>query len=471
MTSAGAASRASDSVDPSIGPGTGAAPDDGTRRRLSPAVLTPLLITLLTGLALLAGYVNKARCVGPEFDAAGRSGPNYEIRHYRDLCYSDIQHLWLGRDINEHVFPYVHGGITPDGTLYGGSVEYPVLTGLIMWAGAIFAHDDGAYLRCSALLLAPFGLLTGALLGRLSRWRALLWAIGPPLVLYAFHNWDLPAVACAVAAVAVMHDPSERLTRLGLHTVARRGGWAGLLLGAGFAFKLYPGAFVLPLALYVLTAQPSRLDWAGALRTVGAAAGVAVAVNLPFAVAGYSGWWASITFQQRRLVDNTTNSIWYWGLRPWSDPGNRQFQNIISVVSPTLVLASFALALYVGLRRYRHTGVYPWVQVSAAMLVGFLLLHKVDSPQYMLWLLPFFVLVRIRWGWIAAYLVCDAAMGLGIFRWFYELKVGGDNIVDGLAAQAVMVGVWGRAALLVALFGVFLSSDTPAVTRSGFESV
>jgi uncharacterized membrane protein len=419
-----------------------------------------LLVTVLTGLTLVAGFVNKNRCVGPEFDTHGRSGPNYDIRHDRDLCYTDIQHLWLGRDINEHVFPYVYGGINPNGTLYGGSVEYPVLTGLIMWVGAIFADNDGQYLRYSALLLAPFGLLTGWLLGRLARWRALVWALGPPLVLYAFHNWDLPAVACAVAAVAVMHDRSAQPS----DSSAQRGRWAGMLLGAGFAFKLYPGAFLLPLALYVLTGgdTPHRqpLNWRGALQVVGAAAGIVVAVNLPFAIAGYPGWRASITFQQLRKVDLTTNSIWYWGFRPWSNPGDTQFQNVVSVLSPALVLASFALAAYLGWRRYRRAGEYPWVQVSAAMLTGFLLLHKVHSPQYMLWLLPFFVLVHIRWGWIAAYLVCDAAMGLGIFRWFYELRTGGAQLYQGLAGQAVMVGVWGRAALLIALFGVFLTAET-----------
>ncbi len=40
-------------------------------------------------------------------------------------CYSDLMYLWLGRDINNHVFPYIHGGIGGDGTLFGGVVEYP----------------------------------------------------------------------------------------------------------------------------------------------------------------------------------------------------------------------------------------------------------------------------------------------------------------------------------------------------------
>jgi hypothetical protein len=95
------------------------------------------------------------------------------------------------------------------------------------------------------------------------------------------------------------------------------------------------------------------------------------------------------------------------------------------------------------------------------MLCGFLLLHKVHSPQYTLWLIPMFVLLRIRWGWIVAYLAADLAMGIGIFRWYYEIYGGGQgDIYEGLAAQSVMVGVWGRAALLIGLFFAFLTART-----------
>jgi uncharacterized membrane protein len=418
------------------------------------------VLVLLTGLGLLAGYANKARCTGPQYDAWGRSGPDYELRHDRDVCYSDIQHLWLGRDIDRHVFPYVHGGLVIDAggaaRLTGGAVEYPVLTGLLMWAAALPVHTDGGFLLASALLLAPFGLLTGWLLGRLARWRALVWALGPPLVMYAFHNWDLPAVACATAAVAAVH--------LGRGPLARRGVWAGALLGAGFTLKVYPALFVAPLALYVLTAsRPGRRDWRGALRTVGAAVVTALVVNLPFAVAGPTGWWASFEFQRLRLVDMTTNSIWYWGFRPISDPGDTAFQSWVDRVSPTAVLAACAVALAVGWRRHRRSGEpYPWVPVSGAMLCALLLLHKVHSPQYALWLVPFLVLLRVRAGWVLAYLVADLAIGIGVFRYFYHaFRVGQDfEIYNGLAAQAVMVGVWGRAALLVALFRVFLSART-----------
>ncbi|MHA6785756.1 glycosyltransferase family 87 protein [Pseudonocardia saturnea] len=425
-----------------------------------PARIVLAVLVLLTGVTLALGYANKARCTGPDYDAAGRSVPDYEIRVDRDVCYSDIQYLWLGRDVDKHVFPYVSGSITPDGQLVGGVVEYPVLTGLLIWAGALFASTDGGFLLASALLMAPFGLLTGWMLGRMARWRALLWAVGPPLVLYAFHNWDLPVVACAVGAIYVVHGRSSE------RPLADRATVAAVLLGLGFALKLYPGAFVLPLALHVLAqSRPGSLDWRGALRVPLAAGATVVLANLPFAVAGFEGWRASFTFQQLRNVDLTTNSVWYWGFRPESDPENLDFQHAVDVASPLLVLLSFAVAAGVGWWRFRCEGSYPWIAVSAAMLCGFMLLHKVHSPQYTLWLLPFLVLLAVPWGWIGAYLVADAVMGIGIFRWFYAFKAGEGGIYDGVAAQAVAVGVWGRAVLLVVLFVMFLRLPDPLAER------
>lgn len=432
----------------------------GSARRLGTLAL--VVLVALCGVTLLFGFLNKDRCTGPEYDRLGRSGPDYDRRSKQDVCYSDIQFLWIGRDIDRHVFPYVDGSLTPDGQPVGGVVEYPVLTGVIIWASALFATTDAQFLLYSALVLAPFGLLTAWFLGKLSRWRALLWAIGPPLVLYAFHNWELPVVACAVAAVYVVHRGWGK--RGADRPLLARATVAAVLLGLGFAFKVYPAIFVLPLMLYVLTggrggregARPGP-DWLGACQVALSALITAVLVNVPFALAGFEGWKASFTFQLQRKADITTNSIWFWGLRPDSDPDNQPVQALIGVLSPTLMLVSFVIACALGWRRYAKEGTYPWVAVSAAMLCGFLLLHKVHSPQYTLWLVPMFVLLRIKWGWILAYFLADLAMGIGIFRWYYEIFYGKHGgIYDGLAAQAVMVGVWGRAVLLVGLFYAFL---------------
>jgi len=120
-----------------------------------------------------------------------------------------------------------------------------------------------------------------------------------------------------------------------------------------------------------------------------------------------------------------------------------------------LLLLAAAVAVGWGSWRARREGAFPFVQVCGALLVAFMLTGKAHSPQYTLWLLPFFCLLRLRWGWWLGYFVLDALMYVGIFRWFFDLGQGRDF---GLAKQAVILGVWGRAAALVLLFVVFLGS-------------
>ncbi|MFC9789483.1 hypothetical protein [Rhodococcus sp. NPDC127528] len=423
---------------------------------------TPVVVatTLVCGLTLALAYLNKARCAGAPFDALGRSLIFDRIKD-SSVCYSDIQYLWIGRDIDNHVFPYLHGAIDSAGQLTGGTVEYPVLSGLLMWLGAIGAHTDAQFLLHSALILVPFGLVTAWMLGRLAGPPALLWSLGPPLVLYGFHNWELPVVAAATAATFVV----VYYQRIPLRV---RAAGAAVLLAVGLCLKIYPGIFLLPLLAYVFTGgldgrelppgATGRFDPRGALIVAGAAVATTVAINLPFAVLGYDGWRASFAFQSAREADITTNSVWYWGIRPLFgsvEGPTSAYAQFVSIASPLLIAASFALALWLGYTRYRREGSYPWIVVSAAMLCGFMLLHKVHSPQYTLWLLPFLVLVRVPRAAIAGYLVADLAIGIGVFRYFHALSTG-SNVSNW--ELVVQFGVWGRAALLVVLFFVFLRS-------------
>ncbi|WP_188829231.1 glycosyltransferase family 87 protein [Nocardia camponoti] len=424
------------------------------------------LVLLLCAITLAFAYANKARCAGGLIDSDGRSVV-FDERKDVDVCYSDIQFLWLGRDIDNHVFPYVDGGITDDGALTGGAVEYPVLSGILMWAGAIGVDNDADFLWHSALILTPFALLTAWMLARLAGTAALLWAAGPPLVLYAFHNWELPVVCAAVAAIYVVAAPSKL-------DVRTRGVIAAVLLAIGFCLKIYPGIFVLPLALYVLTRGKPRdtttFDVTGAAQTVLAAMATVVAINAPFALAGLDGWRASITFQQLRQADITTNSIWYWGhqLIFGRDAETTQvWHDWVAKASPVLILASFALALWLGWRRWTPENPYPWVGVSAAMLCGFMLFHKVHSPQYTLWIIPFLVLLEVPWKAVAAYLVADAAIGIGVFRYFYALGEGeGVELTEGV----VQFGVWLRTMLLIWLFFAFIRT-TERAKKEGGDSI
>ena len=121
-----------------------------------------VVLLLCTAVLTLAGFLLKAQCIG-----------HYNERRDSHLCSNDIQVLYLVRGMHEHPFPYVHGDLV-DHRLVGGALEYPVLTGLFAWVPALAVHDDGGYLRLTALLLTPFTFLTAWLLSLMVRWRALL---------------------------------------------------------------------------------------------------------------------------------------------------------------------------------------------------------------------------------------------------------------------------------------------------------
>jgi hypothetical protein len=427
----------------------------------------PLLIAVATvacGAVLLLAYLGKQQCAGPLFDAFGRSLPDWTLRANRDLCYSDIQYLWIGRDINQHVFPYVHGGLAFGSRLDGGSLEYPVLTGLFIWLAAIGAHTDAAFLAHNALMLAPFGLLTAALLFALAGRRA-CWFVGAPaLVLYAFLSWDLIPVALVTIGLAVLLAGPSRWSR------RRRAIVAGIAFGVGGAAKFYPLMFAAPVIAWLLLPEPEgpagerRPDVRGAALVAAATVGSFALINAPFAIAGFRGWWASFQFQWSRPLDESTNSIWFWAIRPPSD--DAAAQHALALVSTGATAAGMAAVLTAGfLVARRRRAAYPWLPVAAALLCAYLLLNKVHSPQYVLWLLPFFVLLRIRAGWILAYFAADVCLGVGFFHLQYLLNEHlPSGIRDSWAAQAVVVGVWGRAGLLVGLVVAFLAA-APARAR------
>ncbi|MDF0529450.1 hypothetical protein P0W64_21490 [Tsukamurella sp. 8F] len=400
----------------------------------------------VTALALITGYFVKAHCTGAPFDDLGRS-PGFAATPGR-ICYSDIQFLWVGREINNHVFPYLTGWIDGQGHLQGGAIEYPVLSGLLYWLGAIGVHNDEQYLLHMSLILAPFGLLTGWVLAKLSGRTALLWALTPPLAMYAFHNVELPVVAVATVAIGIVIWAHRR----GL-SPRRPAMLAAAVLAIGFNLKIYPGIFVAPLALYVLTygTRPAperrRYDLRGAMGVLGTAAAVAVAGNLPFMIFGYKGWRASLEFQQLRTADLSTNSIWFWGVQH-AFGSTEEYDHFVSLASPALIVAAFALTMCLGWRVYKRSGTYPWIGVSAAMLCGFMLFHKVHSPQYVLWLLPFFVLLKIDWRLIAIYLVCDFSLEMTVWSYFQEHADG--TSISWWVQWGVWIGVWGRAGLLAA---------------------
>jgi uncharacterized membrane protein len=370
------------------------------------------IVLAVCAVTLFGGYLLKAQCLQPWLD-----GHQYEV-----LCYNDLQPLFGIRGIQQGTFPYVHAELQ-GGELINGGIEYPVLTGVFMWFAGLFTNDANGYLRVSAILLAPFGVLTAYALGQIAGRRALLWAAAPAIVLYAFHNWDL-LVAAAVA--------------LGLWAWHReRPVWAAVAFAVGGAFKLFPIFFLAPLALDRLF----RRDVKGAVTTAATGVGTWVAINLPFVLANFDGWFGTYEFHQRRLPNFDT--FWF---QTWPDLSVDAINRITTLALAGTFVAILAASAVLARRR----GVYPFVQTCGALLAAFLLLNKVHSPQYTLWLLPFFVVIGASVVWWLAYTAVDLLVYVGVFRWFFN---GAES-----ARMAMRYGVWARAGLLLLLIVVFLLS-------------
>ncbi|MBW4095272.1 MAG: hypothetical protein HIU81_07795 [Acidobacteria bacterium] len=400
-----------------------------------PVVVSTVLTLTLLGLS----YWLKVRCFGPTFDANGSTAGEIFLRGSRNLCYTDIQTLWGARGLYEHIFPYLHGGLGTDGSIPPGFMEYPVLAGVAIYFLALPAATDLGFFNLSAAVLSVTAVATSILLARFTGWRALWFAMAPALVLYAFLNWDLLVVLATVGALVCVW-------------LASRGsqGWlvpGAALLAIGGALKFYPLMFALPIVLWLgfsglPSARAARDRWRLAALFAFLTLAVFAVINLPFVILDFQGWFAAYKFQWTRPIDFTTNSIWFWGFGKL-DPDDVAKQNALATASTVSTVW-----------RSMRGGVYPWLQVCAGELCVYLLLNKVHSPQYMLWLLPFFVLLRIPWTLIIAYFIADAATGLGAMLMFSQRL----NPATSPATQLLLAGVWGRAGLLVLLVPIFVAS-------------
>lgn len=389
---------------------------DATRTLLGPVAAS----VLVCALALALGFAFKM-C------------PGFEDTGLEFACHTDVTALYSARDIDSLTFPYLGGRLEGDregGALTGydlrlldGANEYPVVTGVLMWAVGIPVSTPEGYLVASALVMAPMGLFTALLLARMSAWRALLWSASPALILYAFHNWELPVIAAATAGCWAWWRGHPFV--------------AAAAFGLGAGLKLYPALFVLPLVHDRWVAGDRR----EAVSIGGVALGVFTVLNLPIALASPSGWWISFRFHQLRPANY--DSIWGAHRRLYElGPAT------VGLVTTVLIAISTIVVLLVVHRRRQAEGVYPFIQACAAILAVFLLWNKVHSPQYALWLVPFLVMLRLHVGWWLALMLSTVLVYVGVF-------VLGQYSVD-LLRTVVPLAVTARAVLIAALAVAFL---------------
>lgn len=319
--------------------------------------------------------------------------------------YTDIVPLFHTQRLDVGAVPYLDH-----------PVEYPVLTGLQMWLAGAPADDGRSFLWWTAPILVLSLAVTVWLLAReLGARRALVVAAAPTLLVSGAVNWDLPSLALATAGL-VAH---------------RRGrdGWAGVWLGLGTAAKLWPG-----LALLAVVPAAWRLRGRrGGLAVAAGALGAWLAVNLPVMVMAPRGWLRFLELNRERGID--WDPLWAVASRTldWHPPTGS-----VNLASAVLLAVGVVAIMAVTTRR---TGADRWHHAVLPLLAWFLLVNKVWSPQFSLWLLPLFALTFPGWRWVLAFGAADVAVTLTRFRHL-------GNFVDDPVAQA---GAWGSTPFDVAL--------------------
>jgi uncharacterized membrane protein len=412
---------------------------------------TPLRVLLaMTTLILALAWVEKSPC---------QTGAWSHSLQYTHLCYSDVVPLFYEEKLNTGAVPYVQH-----------AVEYPVLTGAFMGLAAwLGRHYDAAagpqpggegngllpdmppvqtYFTITALLLSICMLAvtwSTAALSRRRIWDAAMVALSPLLIVHAFTNWDLLAVALSGVALVAWQRQKPTL--------------AGVFIGLGTAAKLYPVLFLVPLfALCLRTRKLATFGW-----TLLGAAVAWAAVNLPIAFRYEKNWSRFFTLNRSRSADFDT--LWYAGRylidRHAGRPTGVPSVNSLAAVAVVLALAAVVALTLRAPRRPRLP------QVLFLTVAAFLLTNKVWSPQYSLWLVPLAVLARPSWRAYLAWQATECLLWVPRLLWFLGT---GDKGVD---YQWFLMAVLLRDAALLGYCGLvvwdILQPERDVVRSSGAD--
>ena len=360
-------------------------------------------IVTLSGFTMLLGLWQRRPC-----HAAGWPG-DYSIL-MGSMCYSDIPLLYRARVFHTGDFPFA---VNPD---QYETLEYPVLSGLFADLAARIARwlhgtppdvDNEAvsvtFYEVNAAMLIACALVavwaTARVAARPSQ--AVMVAAAPSLALTSLINWDLFAVMLTALAVWAWARSAPVL--------------AGVFIGLGFAAKLYPVLLLGPLLVLCLRANRMR-EYA---RTLGAAVVSWTVVNLPVALISPQGWAWFWKFNAER--GGEFGSLWYLFVL-----AGRPIEDLNRITLPLFALACLGIAI-AGMRAPRRPRL---AQLGFLVLAAFLVINKVYSPQYVLWLLPFLVLARPNWRDWAIWQVAEVTYWamvwmhiggyLGEYGWLYD---------------------------------------------------
>ena len=356
---------------------------------------------------------------------------------YIHACYSDLPALYGERGLNKGEWAYSNGD---------ASVEYPVVTGAIMWAIAkIVPTGDNAlqnYFYANIFFLALLFILISLLVAKMRPEFAYLTPIAPAAIASLYINWDLWAIISMLGAIYWFDRKKLDLS--------------ALALGLSISTKFMPIFLLLPIAFIFLR----RNQIQGALRYFAITAATFAAINLPVYLTTPEGW---LRFYQLNLSRGSDwGSIWYALTALGINLANLNYLSIL------VLLASFAaITIYIlELKNIPSLASLSFIVLAAVMVAS-----KVYSPQYVLWLTPLALIALVDkrdlhafWIWQGAEVIYHVAI------WQHLASVTGAKFGLPLYGYALITLL--RIAATIYLIAVFVrrglagGTQGPAAHRS-----
>jgi len=325
---------------------------------------------------------------------------------YIHACYSDFPALFGERGLITNSWPYSSAT---------NAVEYPPVTGLIMWATSFLVGNGEDkyrnYFDINALLVALVFIATVIFLKKLKPQLWYLFPIAPAVIASLYINWDIWAVVSALAAIYFFD--------VGKYNKS------AIALGLSIATKFFPIVLLLPIALILIRKSKIR----ELILYIAYTSITWLLINLPFIITTPAGWFRFFKLNSERAAD--WGSIWHaleiFGLKV-------NHLNLISIIAFAVLALAFTLFVY-GISE-----VPKLASIAFFIVAIFVTASKVYSPQYILWLTPLAILAMVDkkdrsdfWIWQFAELIYHFAI------WQYLAEVSGASFAIPAGAYAVAI--------------------------------
>ena len=298
---------------------------------------------------------------------------------YIHACYSDLPALYGSRGLDKHVWPF---------TSDDNSVEYPVVTAMVMYITSFAANSPVSYFNVNVFFLIVLFLATVLLVQKMRPELAYLLPVAPAMIASLYINWDLWAIATMMLAI-YWFDRKQYLH-------------SSLAMGFSISTKFLPIFLLFPIA-FILWRNSKVKEL---VKYVTVVAVTWIAINLPFALTTPTGWWRFYKLNLERGAD--WGSFWLALQQLGLSLTNLNYLSIL-----LLLIALTTVALFLFELKYTPT----LASIAFIVLASVMLASKVYSPQYVLWLTPLAVValtnkkdVHAFWVWQATEVIYHVAI-------------------------------------------------------------